>query len=337
MGTVTERLERDFFAFQPTVFTVMLGMNDANYSPYNETTYNAFTTGYAQILTSIRRRTPGARGWLIRPSPFDDVTRDPSFPGGYNSVLLTYGNGVAQLAKTNGYRLLDFNKPVTDLLAAAKAVDLAASQELIADRIHPGAGAQYWMAWNLLRAWGATGNVSATTINVDTGRSTGDNAQIKDVRANQTHAEWTSLEGALPFPYDRSDASTRLVLKVTNLDNAQNLQIVSVTGLAAGRYKLFIDGGEVGRFTNLEFRDGVNIGNLTTPMVVQAANVANLTNQRSSIQRSWWRYVLFQYQWLGTDGVRQAVNGLKALEEDLVREQQRAAVPKWHRFEVVKL
>src|SRR2546430_5339848 len=35
-GPIDRRLSRDVFAYKPTVVTVMLGMNDASYQPFNQ-------------------------------------------------------------------------------------------------------------------------------------------------------------------------------------------------------------------------------------------------------------------------------------------------------------
>ena len=46
---------------------------------------------------------------LIRPSPFDDVTREPKFEGGYNAVLVRYGDFVKELAAEEKVDVADLN------------------------------------------------------------------------------------------------------------------------------------------------------------------------------------------------------------------------------------
>ncbi len=36
---------------------------------------------------------------MMQPSPYDDITRPPRFEGGYNSVLVRYGEFLRELAK----------------------------------------------------------------------------------------------------------------------------------------------------------------------------------------------------------------------------------------------
>src|ERR1041384_2003697 len=45
-GKIDERLKRDVFAYQPTVMTIMLGMNDASYRAFDEKIFGTYTNGY---------------------------------------------------------------------------------------------------------------------------------------------------------------------------------------------------------------------------------------------------------------------------------------------------
>jgi hypothetical protein len=64
-----------------------------------------------------------SRCTAIRPSPYDDVTRAPNFDGGYNQVLVRYGDYLSQLAKQQGIDVADLNASVTAALAKAKTLD----------------------------------------------------------------------------------------------------------------------------------------------------------------------------------------------------------------------
>src|SRR3954454_2043471 len=78
-GPIDLRLKRDVFAYKPTVVTVMLGMNDASYRAFDEKVFQTYATGYRHLVDSIKEHVPGVRITLIRPSPYDDVTRPPGF------------------------------------------------------------------------------------------------------------------------------------------------------------------------------------------------------------------------------------------------------------------
>lgn len=336
MGKVEERLPRDLFAYNPTIFTVMLGMNDAGYVPYSDANYNAYTKGLDYIVKEARTKIPNAQGWLLRPTPFDEITRPIPFPDGYNSILIKFGDYMESLAGKNAYRTVDLNRPLNDLLARAKSLNEPLSQSLISDRIHPSDGAHYVTSWTLLKAWGATGTVSTTTLDVQSGRISGVNVKFKGVSTKGGKVGWNSLEGSLPFPFDRSNDVNNLALQATGLDREVNQEILRVLNLPAGNYALNIDQTEVGRYTQEDFRKGVNLGNVYTPMYAQAIKVLDATWERSNLQKEWWRNIQFKYAWLQTSGPKQAVTGFQALESDFVDHQRKLAQPTWHKFELVK-
>ena len=53
---------------------------------------------------------------LIEPTPYDDVTEPPKFPGGYNAVLLRYAAFVRQLAAEHHLPCVDFMTPLLDVM-----------------------------------------------------------------------------------------------------------------------------------------------------------------------------------------------------------------------------
>src|ERR1700716_1513846 len=90
-GPIDVRLQRDVYPYRPTVMTIMLGMNDGRYRAFDDATFDTFATGYKYIVKSVKTALPNLRITAIEPSPYDDVTREPLFPGGYNAVLVSYG------------------------------------------------------------------------------------------------------------------------------------------------------------------------------------------------------------------------------------------------------
>src|SRR6266545_2861083 len=101
-GPIDVRLRRDVFAYKPTVVTIMLGMNDGRYRAFDEAVFQTFADGYKHIVESLKGSLAGVRITALRPSPYDDVTRPPLFPGGYNAVLVKYGDFIQQLARQQG-------------------------------------------------------------------------------------------------------------------------------------------------------------------------------------------------------------------------------------------
>src|SRR5271170_2919348 len=74
-GPIDLRLHRDVFEHKPTVVTIMLGMNDGFYQAFDPDIFQSYKTGYISIVDAIQNKFPPARLTLIKPSPYDDVTR----------------------------------------------------------------------------------------------------------------------------------------------------------------------------------------------------------------------------------------------------------------------
>lgn len=90
-GSADTRLTRDVLPYKPTVMTVMLGMNDGGYIALDDQRFTRYKQGMEHILQVVKQAFPDIRITLIEPSPYDDVTQQPQFPGDYNGVLLRYG------------------------------------------------------------------------------------------------------------------------------------------------------------------------------------------------------------------------------------------------------
>ena len=85
-GDIPTRMKRDVFPHQPTVITIMLGMNDGYYMAFNPKYLDIFKEGYRKLLDAIQNGAPAARVTLISPTPYDEVTHGTEFAH-YNEVV----------------------------------------------------------------------------------------------------------------------------------------------------------------------------------------------------------------------------------------------------------
>lgn len=333
-GPIDVRLERDVFPYRPTVVTVMLGMNDAGVRPFDPKTFETFVKGYEHIVESAKSHLPGVRMTLIRPSPFDDVTREPLFKDGYNSVLVRYGDFVQELAKKNGLDVADLNASVVEATKKAFALDPANAKNLNFDRVHPGPGGQLLMAAALLKAWNAPGLVSRVEVKVDKDSVSvdGKRTKVSDAKLVDGLPSWTQLDDALPFPIDRKDPMVELAVKSSSVVHDLDRQPLKVSGLAEGEYVLKVDDAPVGTFTAEQLEKGVNLATQPTPMAAQAAAVHQLTLRHNNIHYLRWRQV--QVPLAGDDPalVDKALKALDEVEASVVKQQREAAQPKPHTF-----
>jgi len=273
----------DITPTDPDTVTIMLGMNDVGRKFYG-----------VEVTPEVQKQRELRMGWyednmrklvkklkadgvniiLITPSPYDDTAElDKENNKGANAELAKYGDFLARLAVEEDLPLVDFNGPMTELNQQLQADD--PSFTLIGqDRVHPGWTGHFVMAYLFLKAQGAPSEVSSVTIDAKALSSQSDNAEITDLKAVKGGLSFTSKEGALPYPIDKSFAPA---LDYVSFMDDFNREELTVHGLASGKYKLLIDGEQVGTFTQAELSTGINLALLTnTPQYKQAEQVLAL-------------------------------------------------------------
>ena len=274
-GPIDVRLTRDVLAYKPTVMTIMLGMNDGLYRAETEGTDRVFFDGYRHIVDTVKSSAPGIRITAIQPSPYDDVTREPMFPGGYNEVLLSFSKWIGNYAPEAGLQVADLNTPVVGMLRRANELDPAVAQTIIKDRVHPGFSGHMIMAEALLKSWSARPDVSSVSIDAGPKPKLGEveHANVSDL-SSANGLSWTETEEALPLPLAEWQGNAglgpiSLVLRSSDFSDALNDEKLTITGLKNGVYSLKIDGESVAAFNSDELAHGVNLALLDTPMAKQ--------------------------------------------------------------------
>ncbi|BDI34289.1 hypothetical protein CCAX7_63400 [Capsulimonas corticalis] len=337
-GPIDIRLKRDVLAYNPTVMTIMLGMNDGGYKAFDQPTFDTYATGYKHILDSVKAADPNVRFTLIQPSPYDDVTRAPGFPGGYNATLIKYADFVKSLGPSYGAIVTDFNTPVVAMLATAKATDPDLAQKILPDRVHPSYAGHLIMAESLLKSWGAPSIVTKVQIDAKGKKVTdAQNTKVSDLKTGKV-ISWTQDDRALPMPLELGDAATQLSLKSSDFVEALDQEPLQVTGLKDGTYTLSIDGNEIGDFSAQDLAMGVNLALLPTPMFSQAIDVRQLTQQHNDEHWRRWRDIQMHLQDSKSEAVQKELPtflaALDSEEADTDAARHAAAQPKPHRYEL---
>ena len=309
-GTIELRLSRDVLAYNPSVVTVMLGMNDGHSRAYDQAVFDAYKTGYISILDTLTSRLKGVRITVLQPSAYDDITRPPAFPGGYNGVLKRYGDFVADLADSRHMTHSDLNSAVVSGLQRAIQIDPHLAGMIMPDRVHPRLAGHLWMAEALLKSWGATPVVSDVKIDVPKGKTDrADNTTVSSLSIGDT-ISWTQADRALPLPVDLSDPLVELALRSSDFIDALDREMLEVDGLPRPTYELTIDGKSVGKFSAEQFAHGINLAELLTPMLQQALKVHRLTEEHNKFTMS--------------AGVTSSICFLKILLRSLHKENRRS-------------
>lgn len=335
-GPIDERLRRDVVAYKPTVMTIMLGMNDGSYRAFDEDIFNKYKTGYEHIIESVRQTYPAVRITVIKPSPFDDVTRAPNFEGGYNAVLIRYGNFLQDLANKDNLSVADMNTPVVDALKQAKAKDAKEAQQIIPDRVHPQAAGHLIMAEALLKAWHATPIV--TTVAIDAGEAKVRDAQstaVIDLKRTGSRITWVQKDERLPMPINLDDAVMKLAVSSSQIMEDLDQEMLKVTGLSSASYSLKINGKAIGSFTREQLATGVNLASMSTPMMTQAAAVHALTLKRAAVHNTRWRNLQTPFEKEPLPRVATILENLDALDADLAALQRTSAQPSDYFYELV--
>jgi len=334
-GDIDLRLNRDVFAYKPTVMTIMLGMNDGGYRAFDDELFNTYKRGYQHILESVKSRLPNIRLTLIQPSPYDDVTRPPEFEGGYNSVLVRYGQFVRELAKQEKQKVADLNTSVVTALEKAKGSDAGLAKKIIEDRVHPGPAGQLLMAAALLRAWNGPPVVTAVEIDaVQKKVGQQNNTEVTGLQGAE-NLEWSQRDKALPMPLDLKDEVMRLAIHSSDFLETLDRQILKVSGLKASRYQLEIEGVNLGRFTKDQLAAGINLAELPTPMLKQSLEVHELTLKHNSIHGARMKELQVGLAKKSALHLQAALDALEGLERDLVAQQRAAAQPRIRHYKLV--
>jgi lysophospholipase L1-like esterase len=347
-GTIDTRLQRDVFAYQPTVVTIMLGMNDGGYHAENQENDQKYFTGVHHIVDTLRQQLPNSRLVLIEPSPYDEVTRSPAAPvvdgSSYNDVLRSYGKWLANYAAQSGMQSIDLNSGMQSMLVNATRLDPEGSKGIVPDHIHPSFAGHLFMAAEILKAWGAKPVVSAVALDASKPAIRIESTQSAKVSGLSGGEEiaWTELDDALPLPFAQwqgmwGAGPVSLVLRSSEITQDLNQQILKVKGLKSGTYSLKIDGSSVGAFNNEEFGAGINLAVLKTPATDQALKVYQLAVSHEEIHFDQWRNVQVALQDYSLAEVQPASAAFKSLDDAVAGKMRAAGRPVEHRFEIVPI
>jgi lysophospholipase L1-like esterase len=329
-GDAPTRLNRDLFPQHPSVVTVMLGMNDGYYMPFDQKYLDIYETGYRKLLASIQTNLPEVRITLISPTPYDELTHGAEFAH-YNEVIGRHAAFVKELASSSHYTFSDFNQAVTNLAQAAMQKNPSLAALLIPDRIHPAEASQWVMAAALARDWGLSPVVSSAHLDASQSAPVeAENTQISDLTAHDGSLQWKQLDASLPLPLNLEDGLVRFVLETSDVATMDR-QTLRVDRLSSPHYTLKIDGRTIATFGREQLAAGVNLALYTTPMLSQAQQVDDMEKKRTRLDEAHFILAIEQ------PTIADAALATKAIEEKdaaLDEEQRKAAQPVVHTFEL---
>jgi lysophospholipase L1-like esterase len=280
-----DRFDRDVAAYKPKYVTVLLGMNDGSYQPYDEKTFQTYRSDMTELVGKIREI--GATPILMTPTMYDSRAarvRDPKAPAGrlelYNSTLAYFGAWLRETAAEAGAGFVDMYSPLNNLTLAARKTD--PNFTLIKDAVHPDPPGQLVMAFALLRDLDSPGVVSDIHLTLGDGAALAkvSGGKLADLNARDGSVEFTWAATALPFVVPAEAATAAKMLYLGHVLGRESL---SIAGLPTGGYELTIDGAPVGVYSAAALAQGIGLEeNPLTPQHKQALQIAELNQKRNA-------------------------------------------------------
>lgn len=282
-GDAAVRVARDVKPWDPTVLTVMLGMNDGDYIPPDPKVFAEYQTGYEKLLAMLRAAAPDARLTLVENTPYDEITHGTEFVG-YMATTEQNAKATPALGRRENLPVVDDYLPVKQLLERAKAADPSFASLLVPDRIHPSEPLHWIMAEAVMKAWHIDPIVSNVRLSAASGVvSRSERTTVSGLVAKATGLEWDQLDEALPLPFNFDNSLMNFVLSISDLGSCDQ-EILAVDGLHPGEYNLMIDKTPLGSFSAEQLKSGVNLALLKTPMWHQAREYDGFLGRRSQLE-----------------------------------------------------
>lgn len=276
-----ERFDRDVAAYKPKYVTILLGMNDGAYQPFNQEIFDTYMKDMQKVIEKIKGI--GATPILMTPTMLDARAarmkgKDTPSQEFYNSTLAYYGTWLRDVAQRNGYGFVDMWSPLNNLTIDKR--ETTPNFTMIEDAVHPGPSGQLVMAYAILDDLELRGPVSSIRLNVaGNAKPQATGGKLSEVEKGDSGVTFTWTADSLPFvvPEEAQDGA-----KLLRLGHRASREALTVSNLPPGTYELLIDGEIVGKFPSARLADGIELqGNEKTPQYRQAAKVAELNKTRN--------------------------------------------------------
>ena len=280
-----QRFDQDVASFNPKYVTILLGMNDGTYQPFNQEIFEIYRKDMTELLDKLDAI--GAKAIPMTPTMFDSRAdqargrkRDPESQLLYNSVLAYYGTWLREVSSQRGLGFVDMWGPLNNLTLEQRKTEPQFT--MIADAVHPGPVGQVVMATAIVSDMGLPRQVSNIRISKGAkkpvGKGTG--GELSNLEWNDDSVSFTWKANSLPWvvPEDAQAGA-----KLTKLGHRLSREALEVHGLAPGRYQLLIDGEQVGTYSDAQLARHIELQeNAKTPQHIQAATVAELNQKRNA-------------------------------------------------------
>jgi lysophospholipase L1-like esterase len=284
-GGAAERVDRDVRPWDPTVITVMLGVNDGDYIPPDANVFAEYQSGYEKLLSMLHQAAPHARVTLLENTPYDEITHGTEFAG-FMATTEQNAHATPALGRREDVPVVDSFSPMIDLLSRAKAANPSFASLLVTDRIHPAEPSHWIIAEALMKTWNVDPVVSKVALSAKKQAVLqSSRTSVSGLSGDQESLQWSQTDEALPLPFNFDNALMNFVLSISDLA-AYDQEMLQINELAQGSYQLTIDSTVVGTFSSAQLAMGINLGTMKTPLWQQARDYDAELEQRSDLERA---------------------------------------------------
>ncbi len=291
-----QRMERDVLPLDPTLVFIMLGMNDGGYAPYSDATMERYISGMDKLVALLRERTR-ARIILITTVPYETGVqtgeKGKALDTFYPEALRKMSDALIAWAKTQEIPVIDLNRMYGEAMASCKEADPAL--KLSGDGIHPNASGQALIAYCILKALGADGNILRLVIDAGSGSVlASENQTVSDFTMKADSFSFTRKVAAFPF----LTRGGTLTIDLAPWHDSLNRDMIAVQNLTAPYYILALKGGDapLGVFKREELEQGVNlsVAGIDLPEFETAAFIADCVAEKNRNRYRHWRGMLLK-------------------------------------------
>lgn len=316
-----QRLSRDVLSLKPDVVSICLGMNDGRYRPLDQNTYNTYYYNMAGLVDNLQKA--GVKVVLLTPSGVDGDKQPPWLTYTletvhYNDVLRSFGDAVKKIASEKNVAVFDLQHLMLDVLARAKADN--PGFVMMPDGVHPNEVGGAVMAYAVLKALGCTCQPSGLEIDLRHAKAVTDRCQIDGLSVERNSVEFTRTDDALPMWFT---PEVSVIYKYCPLVEELNNYKFRLSGSAPGKWKITVDGINVGTFSSDELSAGVNLATYPGPWQNIGKAVNDLSARQESLFFTRWRNISL------ADQPKEAAQEFKALLDkfdSLISDAERARI-----------
>ena len=293
------RLERDVLVLKPTVVTLFFGMNDGGYRSADAGITSNFKRNEEKIIQALKAK--GVRVVAYTPGAVDYDRQKKLADCKYNDNLEALGKAALELAQQYGLPSADVFHPMIAFQRAQKA--RTPGFTMIPDSVHPSSAGHLVMAQEMLKGLGAEPMPPLGTMDLKTG--VGEGLRIASSNPAQVVLE-TTRPLLMPFWFEHGSLT---VMRDSGF-LAMAAGKLTVKSLAAGTYKLTLDGADAGKYSADELAAGVAVpANNFAP----AQRVHDLIQRKEDSYYTAWRQIRLPMAEI--PGSQQIVDGLMAADD----------------------